>query len=245
MSAKVVRAVLAPPRPPSKVSGLEKTPRRYGKNPIDPGDAPPSRYSALEEGVQNAENVDAVASNFAAGAAGALRALPLVAKFAPKAASLAPALNTVRAAGVRLAPIQAALWGLDAGRAVVDPEYREQTLDSINDLYDDPGSSTLSKSTLTALHTAARPVSTVGAMARSYGDSSKRIRESEEQDKLSYKKLKELQSLKDSKEQSRKARQVSKWLDRRAREEERKRGGENKQEEKRPTFPNKIIDKLV
>jgi hypothetical protein len=154
-------------------------PARLGRNDADLGVARVDEYSALEEGVQNVEDIDAGVSNAGAVASGVSRATQMVAKVAPTVARITPALNTVRVVGSRVAPVQAALWGIDAGRAVVDPEYRKETLDATNSLYDDASKSTLRKSVETGLNTLARPVSSVGAMARSYSDSSRRIEEAE------------------------------------------------------------------
>ena len=169
---------LLPPVPPKLPSRITK-PAMQEKNFPDLGVVRVDGYSALEEGVQNVEDIDAGVSNAGALASGGARATQMVAQVAPVVARLTPALNTVRVVGSRVAPIQAALWGIDAGRAVVDPEYRKETLDATNSLYDDASKSTLRKSVETGLNTLARPVSSVGAMARSYSDSSRRIEEAE------------------------------------------------------------------
>ena len=173
---------LLPPVPPKLPIRITK-PAMLERNDADLGVVRVDDYSALEEGVQNVEDIDAGVSNAGALASGGAMATQMVAKVAPKVAPtvarLTPALNTVRVVGSRVAPIQAALWGIDAGRAVVDPEYRKETLDATNSLYDDASKSTLRKSVETFLNTLARPVSSVGAMARSYSDSSRRIEEAE------------------------------------------------------------------
>jgi hypothetical protein len=159
---------------------LEKLPipvkkPRIGDNYADPGDTGVGRYSALESGVQTAETVDSTISNVGAAAGAGVRALPFVTKFAPAAVKAAPALNVARVVGTKLSPVQAVLWGIDAARATLDPEYRAKTLDATHALMDDPSKSTTLKGVNVALNTLARPVTTTGSLIRSYGDSSDRI----------------------------------------------------------------------
>jgi len=167
------------PQPTVALPYPTKTPR-IGRNTLDPGDPAVGKYSKVETLVQNVEDVDAVVSNAGAAAAGGARVLPLVAKVAPSVVRLTPALNVARTLGSKLAPVQAGLWGVDAGRAVLDPEYRRNTLDATHELYDDPDKSTTRKSFDTALNTFARPISTTGAMMSSYADSTNRIKVAEE-----------------------------------------------------------------
>ena len=219
---------LLPPMPPKLPSRITK-PAMPGRNDADPADAMVERYSALEEGVQNVETVDAVVSNAGAAASGVAKAIPMVTKVAPAVSGLTPTLNVVRAVGSRTAPIQAALWGIDAGRAVVDPEYRKETLDATNSLYDDASKSTLRKSVETAFNTFARPISSVGAMARSYSDASKRIEEAEKAGEVADARYKILFGKREQKmadqeqerrnlEDQRKAKEVSDYIQRMAEE---------------------------
>lgn len=183
------------PMPPMQAPIIVKLPvpvkaPPIGSNLADVGDTGVRQYSGVEKGVQATEAVDSVISNTGAAAGAAMRTAALVARFAPSAANMAqtfnvakavPVLNVARVAGSKLAPVQAALWGLDAGRAVLDPEYRKETLASTNALLDDPSQGDTQKSFGVAANTLARPISTTGALLRSYRDSSDRIASAEQE----------------------------------------------------------------
>jgi len=176
---------------------------RIGRNLVDPGSTGVRQYSNVERGVQATEVVDSTISNVGAAAGAAMRSAATVGRLAPSVARAAqtlniakavPVLNAARIAGSRLAPVQATLWGVDAGRAVLDPRYRNETLASTNALIDDPSKGTTRKSFEVAANTFARPVSTTGAMMRSYGDSTNRISAAEQEIAQSDKKLDTLQT---------------------------------------------------
>jgi hypothetical protein len=176
---------------------------RIGDNIVDAGDTGVRQYSSVEKGVQTTEAVDSTISNVGAAAGAAMRSAAAVGRLAPSVARAAqtlniakavPVLNAARIAGSRLAPVQATLWGVDAGRAVLDPRYRNETLTSTNALIDDPSKGTTRKSFEVAANTLARPVSTTGAMMRSYGDSTNRISAAEQEIAQSDKKLDTLQT---------------------------------------------------
>lgn len=139
-------------------------------------------YSKGENAVQKAELVSGLGSNVGE-VAGA------VSRFVSAGSKAAPALNFAKAAGSKFAPVQAALWGVDAGRAVFDPAYREQNLNSFNQRLGDPNTSTLMASLETGSNVLSRPVGTLGAMARSYGDASDTINKNAERDVLTDKKI--------------------------------------------------------
>ena len=172
---------------PTKLPIPVKAPR-IGNNMADAGNTLVRQYNRLEKGVQTAETVDSAVSNIGAAAGGVMRTAAVVGRLAPAAAHMAqslnlakvvPALNAARVAGSRLAPVQAGLWGVDAGRAVLDSEYRAETLASTHNLFDDPNKSTVRKSFDVAANTLARPVAMPASMMRSYADSSERIRNAE------------------------------------------------------------------
>jgi hypothetical protein len=187
--------VTKPIQPTIRLSNVTKLPipvkaPRIGRNLVDLGSAGVRPYSNVERGVQATEAVDSTISNTGAAAGAAMKVAAPVARRAPAVARVAqtlnvarvvPALNVARVAGTKLAPVQATLWGADAGRAVLDPEYRKETLESTNALIDDPSKGTMRKSFEVATNTLARPVSTTGALLRSYRDSIDRIARAEQE----------------------------------------------------------------
>jgi len=130
-----------------------------GRNFLDAGEAPLRTYNEIEYAVQMAELVDSTISNAGAGAAAAVR-------YGPNMSRVTPLLKGVRAAGGKMAPVQAALWAMDAGRAVFDPEYRRESLEALSGRMDSYETSTFGKSFDTLLNVLSRPVSTGGAMIR-------------------------------------------------------------------------------
>jgi hypothetical protein len=199
---------------------------RIGRNTLDPGDSAVGKYSKVETLVQNVEDVDAVVSNVGAAAAGGARALPLVAKVAPNVAKLTPTLNVARTLGTKLAPVQVGLWGVDVGRAALDPEYRQKTHEATHEIYDDPDKSTTRKSFDTALNTFARPISTTGAMTRSYVDSTNRIKVAEEGIRQSDRKLYQLEQRRLEPQRRRDVEDVREYIRRAADEGRRPRNNE-------------------
>tara|TARA_R110002153_G_scaffold145447_2_gene296710 strand:- start:426 stop:1163 length:738 start_codon:yes stop_codon:yes gene_type:complete len=139
------------------------------KTPPDGGDTDINRYNKVEKAVQTVEAVDSVVSNVAAAAGG-------VSKVVSAGSKVAPALNFARAAGSKLGPVQAALWGVDAGRAVFDPAYRKKNLSTYNERMDDPNTSTLRKGVETGMEVLSRPVGATGAIIRSVGNASDTIK---------------------------------------------------------------------
>lgn len=147
---------------------------------IDVDEALVEKYDPFEEAVQNAEMVDGVISNLGLAAAIGSKALPSVSKIVPSASRAAPILTGTSAVATKIAPVQAALWGLDGVRGVVDEEYRAETLSSIDALFDDSDKTTKRKAIEMFLNTLARPVSVGGGMIRSYNESNDKIRNSED-----------------------------------------------------------------
>jgi len=148
----------------------------------DAGNALIPRYNTTESVVQDAEFIHTVGSNLGFAAGQFEKFLPTIAKVVPTALKVAPTIAKVAGWGSRIAPpAQAALYGVDAARAVFDPRYREESLKATNTLLDDPTQSTALKSVQVALNALARPTSAVGSQIRSYADASSRIRSAEEE----------------------------------------------------------------
>jgi len=212
--------------PTIRLSNVTKLPipvkaPRIGRNLVDPGSTGVRQYSNVERGVQATEAVDSTISNVGAAAGAAMRSAATVGRLAPSVARAAqtlniakavPVLNAARIAGSRLAPVQATLWGVDAGRAVLDPRYRNETLASTNALIDDPSKGTTRKSFEVAANTFARPISTTGALLRSYRNSTDRIASAEQEIARSEDKLAALQKDRREKTQRREADAVRSYL---------------------------------
>jgi hypothetical protein len=211
---------------PTKLPIPVKAPR-IGNNMADAGNTLVRQYNRLEKGVQTTETVDSAVSNAGAAAGGVMRSAAVVGRLAPAAAHMAqslnlaravPALNAARVAGSRFAPVQAGLWGVDAGRAVLDSEYRAETLTASRNLFDDPNKSTVRKSFDVAANTLARPVSVPASLMRNYSDSSARIGVAEDEMVRSDEKLSALQSTRRGREWVQGADTVRRYIGQVARE---------------------------
>ena len=179
-------------KPPMPTVRLEKPPLVsklpvFQTNYADAGDAAVEKYNALESAVRLTEDVDAAVSNAGAAAGAAVRTAPSLASMIPASTSFVakatPVLNSTRVVASKVAPIQAALWATDAGRALVDSAYRDKSLAATKNLLNDPSKSTASKSLDVGLNTLARPISSTGSLMRTYNEASDQIKASEQKSK--------------------------------------------------------------
>lgn len=153
------------------------------------------KYSKVESAVQNSESVADAASQLALGAkigeVAASRVVPSVlaslGKSVPAALpQVARSLGTAGSALGVAAEVPAILWGVDAVRAVSDPELRRQTKEATKEKLEtaaEPGNylSALGDVVSSAIQ---RPTSTLSALAENISDAYLDQRAAEEEIKL-------------------------------------------------------------
>lgn len=141
------------PSPPIPTPSTPSKPVKIFNYP-DVGNTVTPKYSRLEKGVQTAENIDSFISN----AGFTADAVARLARNAPKVANVAKAVSTT----AKIAePVQMALWSMDAGRTLLDAEYRRQAQSGVEQVLDENKISPIKASINTTLSGMARPVSTV------------------------------------------------------------------------------------
>lgn len=140
---------------------LKATPNRP-----DIGATQMAEYSPLEKKVQLAENIDSSVSNIGF-LAETKPALKVLSKLGAAGAVGGKALPV---AGRLAAPVQAALWQLDAGRTMVEPKYRAEAQKAVERTLEntDPNQAFNLPIMLSAL---ARPTSTVQGLLDTLGQS--------------------------------------------------------------------------
>jgi hypothetical protein len=143
------------------------------------------RTGLVDKTVGGIADIDQRIANIGSGAYGASKGLSALK--AP-AAILKPLATTTLIAS-KFEPLQAALWGIDAGRALVDDEYRKKHLRAIEQLENDPKiagkkmpnwvSPSVAQGVATGLLAFEHPIATGGALMRYWQGTRKMLKEIE------------------------------------------------------------------
>lgn len=172
-----------------RVEGIN--PKNNARVTPDPGSSDGVKASTLLDKTQKfVENVDGGVAN-----AGALANLASLTKIP----YIARAGGIVTGVASKAEPLMLALTALDAGRALVDKDYRKANLDSIKNLEANPKSGVFGGAldtpyfnTTVALQALERPVSTSSALIRYAMEAREQLAKSKETDKKTDLKLKKL-----------------------------------------------------
>jgi len=148
-------------------------------------DASIQRTGLVDKIVGGVADIDQKIANIGSGAYVASKGLRALK--AP-AAILNPFATTTLLAS-KFEPVQAALWGIDAGRALVDDEYRKKHLRAIEQLENDPKiagmkmpnwvSPSVTQGVATGLLAFEHPIATGGALIRYWQGTRKMLKEIE------------------------------------------------------------------
>jgi hypothetical protein len=142
-------------KPNSLSVNLEKNIVQNNAPPV--GDQFIKPYNNFEKTIQGIENANDFITTLGFGSS--------VTNFAAPSSKFAKSISPLSKVGNKANQVQAGLWVIDAGRALVDPEYREKVQDGINQMFDDSQGNTDLMSTA-FLYGSQRPIAFTAGLLR-------------------------------------------------------------------------------